>query len=103
MSEENAWVANFYAHGFEFELFAQQKPTSQQTAYKHLVVEYQLLEIGGQQAREPIRELKQQGLKTEPAFARYFDIQHDDPFEALLDLSKLDYAELQKMFTQHEG
>ena len=92
---ETAWLTNFFAHGFEFELFAQQKPTAEQVAYRHLVAEYRLLEIGGEVAREAVRELKRGGLKTEPAFAEYFRIDGTDPFDALLVLSELDDEALQ--------
>lgn len=100
---EKVWMSNFYAHGFEFELFAQQKPTEQQNAYTHMVVEYRLLELGGDTVREAIRTLKQQGLKTEPAFAEYFDFQNDDPYAALLAVSELDNEALQALlFDQTE-
>jgi hypothetical protein len=85
-----SWIVNFFAHGFEFELFAQHLTTSKQVAYRHMVVEYRLLEIGGAAARIAIRELKQGGMKTEPAFAQYFGIAGTDPYDALLALSDLD-------------
>jgi len=91
-----SFIANFQAHGFQFELFAQNVPVLEQAAYRHMLVEYRLLEIGGSDARATIRELKQNGVKTEPAFAEYFGIQGDDPFEALLKLAKLDEEALRK-------
>ena len=42
-----------------------------------MVVEARLLELGGDPARQAIRRLKQSGLKTEPAFARYFQLEGD--------------------------
>jgi hypothetical protein len=93
---ETAWITNFYAHGFEFELFAQRKPTTQQTAYRHLLVEYRLLEIAGETAREAIRKLKQGGMKTEPAFAQYFSIDGADPFDTLLAMSELNDEALRR-------
>jgi Domain of unknown function (DUF4269) len=98
MAASTAWVVNFFAHGFEFELFAQQKPTSEQVAYQHMVIEHRLLEIGGQALHQAIRELKRQGLKTEPAFAQYFSLQDDDPYAALLTLLELDNEALQTLF-----
>ncbi|MDQ7027968.1 MAG: DUF4269 domain-containing protein [Anaerolineae bacterium] len=98
MAESTAWVVNFFAHGFEFELFAQQKPTSEQVAYHHMVIEHRLLEIGGQALRQAIRELKRQGLKTEPAFAHYLGIQNADPYAALLILLELDNEALKILF-----
>ena len=95
INSETVWIAKFFAHDFEFELFAQQKPTMQQAAYRHLVAEYRLLEIGGEAARAAIRELKRAGIKTEPAFAQYFGIDGADPFATLLTVADLDDESLQ--------
>jgi hypothetical protein len=81
-------VANLNA-GMPVEIFGQPRPVVEQNAYRHMVVEARLLAIGGETARQEIQRLKRAGLKTEPAFAHYFDIP-GDPFEALLALSALD-------------
>jgi Domain of unknown function (DUF4269) len=60
-----------------------------------MIVEARLLEMGGQDARRAIRQMKNAGLKTEPAFACYFKIK-GDPYEALLELSSLSEEELRK-------
>lgn len=86
-------IANFVHDGFAIELFAQSRPVTAQNAYVHMVVEAQLLRIGGKEARTAIRELKRQGLKTEPAFARYFGLD-GDPFATLLELAAVDDAAL---------
>ena len=78
-------IASFVHAGFPIELFGQPRPVTQQDAYRHMVVEARLLESGGEEAREEIRRLKSGGLKTEPAFARYFGLE-GDPYEALLRL-----------------
>ncbi len=85
-------VANFEAE-FPIEIFGQPRPVVEQNAYRHMDVQARLLTLGGDQARREISRLKRAGLKTEPAFARYFGIQ-GDPFEALLELSRLDEQEL---------
>lgn len=89
-------VANFHFQGFEIEIFGQNRPVEQQNAYRHMQVEARLLELGGDAARQGIRRLKQNGLKTEPAFARYFDLE-GDPYDTLLRLADLDDEELKKM------
>lgn len=91
---QESYVANFFAHGFEFELFAQDKPTIQQNAYRHMLIEYRILKFASDTIRQAIRQLKQDGLKTEPAFAQYFSLE-GDPYEALLELEKLDDETLQ--------
>lgn len=64
-----AIVANFFLDDFEIEIFGQSIPTKQQFAYRHLIVEHNLLNKHGEKFRQQIIELKRQGHKTEPAFA----------------------------------
>ncbi len=86
-------VAKFCHGGFPIEVFGQARPVAEQNAYRHMVVEGRLLEIGGEKARRAIRQLKRAGLKTEPAFAQYFNLE-GDPFQVLLDLFELSRSEL---------
>ena len=86
-------VASFQAGDFRIEIFGQPRPVEEQHAYRHMLVEARLLEIGGAEARAEIRRLKQKGLKTEPAFAEYFGLP-GDAYEVLLRLSFLGEEEL---------
>lgn len=86
-------IANFDADQFTVEIFGQSRLIEAQNAYRHMVVEARLLEIGGVAARDAVRALKRSGLKTEPAFAAYFRIK-GDPYQALLDLYPLSVVEL---------
>ncbi|SMF25758.1 DUF4269 domain-containing protein [Pseudobacteriovorax antillogorgiicola] len=90
-----SFVARFAFSGFGFEIFAQNCPIERQYAVVHLLVERRLLEIGGDTARDGIRSLKARGLKTEPAFAKYFGIP-GDPYEELVKLVGLSDRELEK-------
>lgn len=89
-------VISFFAADFWFELFAQPVAVEKQNAYRHMDIEARLLDIGGLDAYHHIRALKQNGIKTEPAFARYFHIPGDDPYEALLQLESLTEQELRQ-------
>jgi len=91
-------VADFDGE-FPIEIFGQPRPVTEQHAYRHMVVEGRLLAIGGERARREIQRLKRDGLKTEPAFARYFNLQ-GDPFEVLLQLSRLSAGELKSKVEQ---
>ena len=93
---KESYIANFEAEGFKFELFAQNCPVIQQRAYRHMVVEHRLLQIGGEAARKAIRELKRGGMKTEPAFAQHFGIAGHDPYQDLLELIQFEDVELRK-------
>lgn len=78
-------VCRFVCQDFDFEIFCQPVPVTQQYAYRHMVVEYKLLEKYGEKFRDAIRILKEQGIKTEPAFAMVLGLK-GDPYEALLTL-----------------
>jgi hypothetical protein len=90
-----AVMAGFEHAGFPIEIFTQAVPVEQQNGYRHMIIEYRLLALGGEEMAESIRQLKRNGLKTEPAFAQYLHLD-GDPYQALLDLEKLDDAALQK-------
>lgn len=79
-------ICNFNAGRLPIELFAQARPTEEQRAYRHMVAEARLLREGGDEALLAIRDLKLDGMKTEPAFGQYFCLE-DDPYEALLELA----------------
>nr|WP_279391606.1 DUF4269 domain-containing protein [Paenibacillus polymyxa] len=72
--------ANFEFGGFEFELFGQPRTVEQQNAYLHMMVEHHLL------TSYP-RILKEEGVKTEPAFAQVFGLE-GDPYDELLILGR---------------
>lgn len=81
--ELNAVVANFMIEDFEIEIFGQNTPTKEQFAYKHLVIENEILQVVGEDFRQNIITLKKQGFKTEPAFAHLLKLE-GNPYEALL-------------------
>lgn len=86
-------LCRFRAEGFDWELFAQPRPARQQQAVRHLQVEYDVLRAGGKAWRQALRQLRQAGLKTEPAFARLLRLP-GDPYAALLRLETWSAAEL---------
>ncbi|MFZ6000897.1 MAG: DUF4269 domain-containing protein [Bacteroidota bacterium] len=80
---EEAIIVNFFFGGFAFEVFAQKIPVTEQTAYRHLLIEHQILQQQGESFREKVMDLKLKGVKTEPAFAYVLQLK-GDPYEALL-------------------
>lgn len=86
-------IARFEYANFPIEIFGQPRPATEQVAYVHMIIEKRLLEIGGSKAKSRIRELKRQGVKTEPAFGEYFQLP-GDPYELLLQMAKLEEAKL---------
>lgn len=84
-ADNSAIVASFTLENFEIEIFGQSIPTKKQFAYRHLVVEHNLLHQYGEKFRLQIIELKRLGHKTEPAFAIALDLT-GDPYTELLKL-----------------
>ena len=80
-------VANFLIDNVEIETFGQNIPTRQQMAYRHMLIEHELLTERGEAFRQQIIDLKRQGYKTEPAFGKLLGLQ-TDPYEALLDYER---------------
>ncbi|SDC53985.1 DUF4269 domain-containing protein [Pedobacter soli] len=76
---------NFFMAGFEFEIFGQAIPATQQNAFRHMLIEHQILLEKGEVFRQEIIRLKNKGIKTEPAFAQLLGLK-GDPYEALLRL-----------------
>jgi hypothetical protein len=79
-------ICRFHYRRFDVEVLAQPRPIEEQNAYRHLVAESRLLREGGDEALQAIRQLKVQGMKTEPAFGEYFCLE-GDPYQALLELA----------------
>ena len=89
-------VCQFEYKSFPIEIFGQPCPVERQHAFRHMQIEARLLAIGGEKARLAIRELKRSGLKTEPAFARYFGLA-GDPYRRLLEIEPLSDHELRRL------
>jgi len=82
-------LGRFKYLAFEFEIFGSNQPIHDQRAYKHHGVMKRLVGIGGIEFQTAIRELKQSGLKTEPAIACYLGL-IGDPYESVLELAHVD-------------
>lgn len=83
----SAVVARFFIADFEIEIFGQRTPIKEQFAYRHLKAEYALLKREGLAFKQQIIDLKRQGFKTEPAFAKALGLK-GDPYTALLEFEE---------------
>ncbi|UKB85107.1 DUF4269 domain-containing protein [Chryseobacterium sp. MEBOG06] len=79
---EKSIVLNFMLEEFPIEIFGQNKPVTEQNAYRHMIAEYNILQQKGEEFKLKIIELKKQGIKTEPAFGMLMNL--EDPYEDLL-------------------
>lgn len=77
------YVANFEIANFPVEIFAQTIPVTAQYGYRHLCIEYEILQKKGNAFKEKVKACKQAGWKTEPAFATLLNLK-GDPYESLL-------------------
>ncbi len=78
-------VANFADAGWLIELFGQASPISEQCGWRHFLVERKLLALGGSNFRAAVMAQRNNGMKTEPAFAAVLSLD-GDPYQALLNL-----------------
>ncbi|MFL9833328.1 DUF4269 domain-containing protein [Chryseobacterium terrae] len=82
ISGEKSLVINFKLEEFPIEIFAQNKPTIEQNAYRHMIAEYKILQEKGEEFKQKIIDLKKKGIKTEPAFGMLLGL--ENPYEDLL-------------------
>ena len=76
------------------EIFGQAVPVGRQNAYRHMLIEYRLLQRFGTALQRRMRALKLTGVKTEPAFCQVLGLDRGgddagttfDPYQALLEL-----------------
>ncbi|ASZ13645.1 DUF4269 domain-containing protein [Chitinophaga pendula] len=80
-----AVIANFEAEGVPVEIFGQPIPAKEQYGYRHMLIEYRVLQERGEGFREQVVALKVQGRNTEAAFCELLGLA-GHPFEVLLTL-----------------
>ncbi|MCW3466001.1 DUF4269 domain-containing protein [Chitinophaga nivalis] len=86
INDTTSIIAQLQMGGWPVEIFGQGVPSREQAAFRHMLIEYQLLQQHGEPLRQEVIRLKKQGYKTEPAFARVLGIP-GDPYQALLQLT----------------
>lgn len=89
--------ANFTIEDWPIELFGQNKPTTEQNGYRHMVVEDRMLRLFGARFRQEVIRLKTEGIKTEPAFALLLGLS-EDPYARLLELEGWTDEELMALY-----
>lgn len=78
-------TCNFMVEGFPVEVYASAQNPLQGNGYRHMRIEFRLLDLLGDAFKEEIITLKRAGVKTEPAFARVLGLE-GDPYRAVLAL-----------------
>jgi len=80
-------IVRFVMDTFPLEIFAQNKPSEQQIAFQHMLIEYKILLAKGGKFRNEIIRLKESGIKTEPAFVQLLKLK-GNPYQSLLNYGK---------------
>jgi len=88
-----AVVVRFECEGLPVEIFATNCPTRSQYGFVHMLVEARILFVMGDEFASQVRALKQDGTKTEPAFARLLGLS-GDPYIELAELVSLSPPQL---------
>lgn len=84
INNTNSVVSNFRFAEFDFQLFAQPIKVDDQNAYRHMIIEHYLM-LNHPQLKKQVIQLKQLGMKTEPAFAKVLGLV-GDPYDELLKI-----------------
>ncbi|RUO38608.1 DUF4269 domain-containing protein [Aliidiomarina shirensis] len=92
-------LGQFHCHQFLIEVYASKTPVKFQPAFRHYQVMKRLVNIGGNEFIEKIRQLKESGLKTEPAICRVMEIS-GEPYAAVLELERWSENELKVRLAQ---
>lgn len=92
-SEDRPLVATFDLSGWPVEVFASPVEIDRQAGWRHFVVERRLLQLAGDVLRDRVLALRQNGARTEPAFAAALGLR-GDPYMELYRLSRAPDAEL---------
>lgn len=79
---EKSVVSKFTVEGIPIEIFAQDKPPTEQHAYRNMMAEHRILQEKGEEFKQKIIELKEKGIKTEPAFGMMLGL--ESPYQDLL-------------------
>lgn len=99
VDDMNRIKINFIIDGWPIEIFGQDKPTQEQNGFRHIVIEDRMIRMYGEKFKDQIIQLKNEGLKTEPAFAKILKLE-GDPYLRLLELYKWTDEEIRDLWKE---
>ena len=85
IGELRSCIVRFEVDGIPVEIFGQDRPVVQQDAWRHMLVEWSLLQDRLKGCAGELKSLKKDGLTTEEAFASLIEMQ-GDPYKGLIVL-----------------
>jgi hypothetical protein len=90
-------VCGFFEDDEEIEIYGSVVPPQQTNGFRHMIIEARLLRLLGPRFAEKVLTLKQQGMKTEPAFAWLLGLT-GNPYEAIRNLEVYSDEQLDELF-----
>lgn len=97
INNDSVVVCNFEIDFIEIEIYASNISSFKSNAYRHMLIEDRIINLLGDEFKEKIINLKEKGLKTEPAFAKLLNL-NNDPYEALLNLEDFSDEEIKVLY-----
>lgn len=97
--EDSIIICNFIVDNIEIEIYASNIDSEKSNGYRHMLIEYRLLNLHGEGFKKEIIKLKKCGLKTEPAFAKLLNLT-GNPYDKLLALEHLSNDQLVKIYSE---
>jgi hypothetical protein len=97
---EDRVVGRFDFQNFIFEIYATNIPVKEQMAYRHYQLMKRLVSTGGTDFSKKVRELKEKGLKTEPAICQLLQMP-GDPFLSILDIETWTDSEVREYLAKY--
>ena len=97
---DSCTIVCFSTLGEKFEIYCTTGNPSLSNGYRHMIVEYRILNLADERFRHEVLRLKRSGIKTEPAFARLLNLS-GDPYEAVLGLEKLSDTAIAELLLAH--
>ncbi|MBU5426725.1 DUF4269 domain-containing protein [Tissierella pigra] len=91
--EYDILVCNFIVNNIEIEIYGSKIDTEKSNGYRHMIIEDRLLNLYGDDFRKEVINLKINGLKTEPSFAKILNLK-GNPYDELLKLERYSDMEL---------
>ncbi len=88
-----------HCEDLKIEILCQNKPSTEQVAFRHFLIEERLLRLGGDKLKKNLQNWRFKGFKTEPAFAKALNIE-GDPYQGLLTLQRMSDQEILKQFEE---
>lgn len=97
--EDRIIICNFIVDNIEIEIYASNIDSEKSNGYRHMLIEYRLLNLYGEGFKKEIIKLKKSGLNTEPAFAKLLNLT-GNPYDKLLALEHLSNDQLVKIYSE---